>query len=45
MPHSSVQPSALQYRQRSPNPYFGMKEITRDGYKIVRQQTVQTWLA
>jgi hypothetical protein len=25
-PHSTVQPKVPQYRQRSPNPYVGMKE-------------------
>ena len=25
-PHSMVQPRVLQYRERSPNPYVGMKE-------------------
>jgi hypothetical protein len=38
-PHSKVQPTVQQYRERSPNPYVGMKEKGETDKETVRQRT------
>jgi len=37
-PQSTVQPIVQQYRERSPNPYVGMKEEGASGKELYRNE-------
>jgi hypothetical protein len=37
-PHSTVQPTVQQYRERSPNPYVGMKEEGEGNTELYRNE-------
>ena len=37
-PHNTVQPTVQQYRERSPNPYVGMKEEREDDKELYNNE-------